>query len=78
MGFFRLKSIKVVALTHVKPDGRFFGKKTLFSGVFLFLAVSNLKTINVVFGNEEFEKLEKVKGTKSWHDFILTLAGGKR
>jgi len=33
-----------------------------------------MKTVNVVFENEEFELLMKAKGTKSWHDFILTLA----
>lgn len=31
------------------------------------------KTINVVFEDEEIEKLERKKGEKSWHDFICTL-----
>ena len=33
-----------------------------------------MKTVNVVFEDKEFETLVKVKGAKSWHDFILTLA----
>jgi len=33
-----------------------------------------MKTVNVVFENEEFKALAKVKGTKSWHNFILELA----
>lgn len=32
-----------------------------------------MKSVNVVFEDEEFEALLKVKGTKSWHDFILRL-----
>lgn len=35
--------------------------------------VSKLKTINVVFTDEEHEELAKTKGNKSWHDFILEL-----
>lgn len=37
-----------------------------------FLGVE-MKTVNVVFEDKEFEALVKTKGTKSWHDFILTL-----
>jgi len=32
-----------------------------------------MKSVNVVFENEEFELLAKAKGTKSWHDFIMNL-----
>lgn len=35
-----------------------------------------MRTVNIVFENKEFEALVKVKGTKSWHDFILTLSQG--
>ena len=34
-----------------------------------------MKTINVTFEDGEFEKLEIKKGTLSWHDYIMTLAG---
>jgi hypothetical protein len=34
-----------------------------------------MKTINVTFEDEEFERLEMKKGTLSWHDYIMTLAG---
>ena len=34
-----------------------------------------MKTINVTFEDEEFERLEVKKGTMSWHDYIMTLAG---
>ncbi len=34
-----------------------------------------MKTINVTFENDEFERLEFKKGTMSWHDYIMTLAG---
>ena len=33
-----------------------------------------MKTINETFTDEEFERLKKAKGDKSWHDFILGLA----
>lgn len=33
-----------------------------------------MKTVNVVFEDEEFKALVKVKGTKSWRNFILELA----
>jgi len=32
-----------------------------------------MKTINVTFEDDEFEKLLKAKTDKSWRDFILTL-----
>lgn len=32
-----------------------------------------MKTINVVFTDEEHDELAKVKKGKSWHDFILEL-----
>lgn len=34
-----------------------------------------MKTINVTFEDEEIERLEIKKGTLSWHDYIMTLAG---
>jgi len=36
-----------------------------------------MKSIYVVFETEEYEKLKKVKGELSWHDFILSLANKK-
>jgi hypothetical protein len=33
-----------------------------------------MKTINVTFEDEEFERLEIKKGSMSWHDYIMTLA----
>lgn len=33
-----------------------------------------MKTLNETFTDEEFELLKKVKGKRSWHDFIMTLA----
>lgn len=36
-----------------------------------------MKTINVPFEDKEMEKLEKLKGKTSWHDFIMELAEGK-
>ncbi|MEX1384453.1 hypothetical protein [Lutibacter sp.] len=30
-----------------------------------------MKTINEKFTDEEFEKMQKVKGSQNWHDFIL-------
>ena len=33
-----------------------------------------MKTISVYFEDKEFEKLVKIKGNMTWHDFILTLA----
>jgi predicted CopG family antitoxin len=35
-----------------------------------------MKSVNVVFEDSEFEALNKLKGKKSWHDFILSLLGG--
>jgi predicted CopG family antitoxin len=35
-----------------------------------------MKTVNVVFEDKEFEALVQLKGTKSWHDFLLTLLKG--
>lgn len=32
-----------------------------------------MKTLNVPFDDNEYEKLNKIKGEKSWHDFILEL-----
>ena len=32
-----------------------------------------VKIINVAFEDEEHVKLTKVKGKKSWHDFIMEL-----
>ncbi len=32
-----------------------------------------MKTLNMYFEDFEFRKLKAKKGTKSWHDFILTL-----
>ena len=34
-----------------------------------------MKTINVTFEDDEFEKLEIKKGSMNWHDYIMTLAG---
>jgi len=34
----------------------------------------SMKRISEVFTNDEFARLKKVKGKKSWHDFILGLA----
>ena len=33
-----------------------------------------MKSINVHFEDKEAKLLERVKGDKSWHDFILELA----
>jgi predicted CopG family antitoxin len=33
-----------------------------------------MKTLHQTFTDEEFEKLQAKKGTKSWHDFIMELA----
>jgi predicted CopG family antitoxin len=33
-----------------------------------------MKTINVAFDDNEFERLCKVKNDESWHDFILRAA----
>jgi predicted CopG family antitoxin len=35
-----------------------------------------VKTINVTFEDEEYQRLKKKKGKLSWHDFIMTLAKG--
>lgn len=32
-----------------------------------------MKSINVYFEDNEFEKLIKAKGDQSWHDFIMKL-----
>jgi len=37
-----------------------------------------MKRIAEVFEDAEFARLKKVKGTKSWHDFILTLTEVKQ
>jgi len=44
--------------------------------VLLCLFGVEMKTVNVVFEDEEFKALAKAKGSKSWHDFILTLLQG--
>jgi len=36
-----------------------------------------MKTINETFTDEEFQKLQTVKGEKSWHDFLMRLANTK-
>lgn len=36
-----------------------------------------LRTINVTLTEEEFERLQSVKGEKNWRDFILELANKK-
>jgi hypothetical protein len=33
-----------------------------------------LRTINETFTEEEFQKLQAVKGKKTWHDFIMEFA----
>ncbi len=33
-----------------------------------------MKSINETFTDEEFQKLQSVKGQKNWHDFILSIA----
>lgn len=33
-----------------------------------------MKPINVIFEDSEMEALKKVKGDKTWHDFILELS----
>lgn len=40
-----------------------------------------MKTINETFTDEEYKKLVKLKGKKTWHDFILKLTelkGGEK
>ena len=37
-----------------------------------------MKTVNVVFTDEEHKKLVNVKGNLSWHDFILKLVEAKK
>jgi predicted CopG family antitoxin len=32
-----------------------------------------MKSLYIVFEDEEFEKLKKAKGELSWHDFVLSL-----
>ena len=36
-----------------------------------------MKVLNETFTDDEFEKLKKAKGKKSWHDFIYSLAKNK-
>jgi len=36
-----------------------------------------MKTINETFTEEEFQKLQSVKGQESWHNFIMKLAKTK-
>ena len=33
-----------------------------------------MNTINVPFDDEEFDRLQEVKGKMSWHDFIIKAA----
>ena len=33
-----------------------------------------MRTVNVVFEENEHKKLTKLKGDRSWHDFIMDLA----
>jgi|WetSurMetagenome_2_1015567.scaffolds.fasta_scaffold1823660_1 predicted CopG family antitoxin len=37
-----------------------------------------MKTINETFTDEEFQKLQTVKGEKSWHDFVLKLVDRRK
>lgn len=37
-----------------------------------------MRTMNVVFEDEEFDRLTKAKGELNWHDFVLTLAERKK
>lgn len=37
-----------------------------------------MKTVNIVFEDEEFERLKKAKGELSWRAFILKLLEGSR
>ena len=37
-----------------------------------------MRSITVVFEDKEFKQLQKAKGTKTWHDFILNECGGIR
>jgi predicted CopG family antitoxin len=37
-----------------------------------------MKTINETFTDKEFNKLQAVKGKKSWHDFIMELATNEK
>jgi predicted CopG family antitoxin len=36
-----------------------------------------LKTINVAFDNDEYDKLVELKDGSSWHDFIMKLVEAK-
>jgi len=38
------------------------------------IELRNVRTINEVFTEEEFQQLQAVKGKKTWHDFIMELA----
>jgi predicted CopG family antitoxin len=35
------------------------------------------RTINVVLDNDDYERLEKVKGERGWREFIMLLASMK-
>ena len=35
-----------------------------------------MRTVNVVFEDNEHKKLTKLKGKRSWHDFIIDMASG--
>jgi len=37
-----------------------------------------MKTINVSFEDEEFDRLNSIKGSDSWREFILTLTEIKK
>jgi hypothetical protein len=37
-----------------------------------------MRTINVVFEDDEFRKLEEAKESLTWHDFILQLVNDTR
>jgi predicted CopG family antitoxin len=37
-----------------------------------------MKTINVVFEDDEFKRLEEAKKNRTWHDFILQLINDKK
>jgi len=34
-----------------------------------------MRSLNIPLEDEEYKRLKKAKGTRSWHDFIMTLAG---
>ena len=35
-----------------------------------------MRTVNVIFEDNEHKKLVKLKGDRSWHDFIMDMANG--